>query len=152
VAFRKGHYHQGQFVPKNPSKYVGNVHNITYRSGWEKKAMVFFDDNPSVLKWGSEELVVPYISPIDNKPHRYFPDFVVVTKSLNGMINRYMVEVKPKAQCSPPVMKARKTKRLVEEIMTYEVNQAKWNAAKAWCSQHDMQFLVLTEHHLGIKR
>lgn len=152
MAFGNKHYHQGRFIPKNPAKYAGNVNNIIYRSGWERKAMVFFDDNPSVLKWGSEEVEVPYISPVDGRPHRYFPDFLVMTKSLNGMTNRYMVEVKPKAQCEPPKPQKKKTKRLVEETMTYAVNQAKWEAAKAWCAKHDMQFLIITEDHLGIKR
>lgn len=148
MASSKRRYHQGMFVPRNPDKYAGDITQIKYRSGWEKKAMVFFDENPNVLKWGSEEVIIPYISPVDGRPHRYFPDFIVKTKSLNGMITNYMVEVKPKAQCSPPDTKKRKTKRLIEEIQTYSVNQAKWEAARAWCDNYGMKFMILTEEHL----
>jgi len=144
-------YHQGKYTPRYPEKYVGDVTEITYRSGWEKKAMVFFDTNPSILRWGSEELIVPYMSPVDNKIHRYFPDFFVETVALNGVKTKYIVEVKPEAQCSPPKQTKNK-KRLLTETSTYLVNQAKWAAATHFCKQHNMVFLVLTEKHLGIRK
>jgi len=141
-------YHQGKFSPKNPEKYIGDSTKIFYRSGWEKKTMLFFDNNESILEWGSEEIIIPYLSPVDNRIHRYFPDFVVVSKSADGKINRYLVEVKPKAQTLPPKMKKKATPRMLTEIMTYEVNQAKWAAAEHWCKTKKMSFLILTEEHI----
>jgi hypothetical protein len=143
-------FFQGTYVPKNPEKYVGNVNNISFRSSWEKKAMVFFDNNPGILKWASEELVIPYISPVDGREHRYFPDFIVVSKSPAGVIKKMVVEVKPASQCEPPKTK-KKTKRMITEMNTFMVNQAKWDAARTWCSRNNMEFIVLTEVDLGIR-
>lgn len=143
-------FHSGKYTPKNPDKYVGNVCDIVFRSSWEKKAMLFFDNNPGILKWGSEETVVPYISPVDGRAHRYFPDFIVLAKTRDGTLKRMMVEVKPAAQCLPPKTK-KKTKRMILEVSTYLVNQAKWEAARKWCSINGFEFTILTEVELGIK-
>lgn len=142
-------FHQGKYTPKNPSKYAGDSNNIIYRSSWEKKAMVFFDSNPGILKWGSEELIIPYISPLDNRQHRYFPDFAVVYKTREGYIKRALIEVKPSAQCKPPKQK-KKTKKMLEETKTYLVNQAKWEAAKKWCDRNEFEFMILTEKELKV--
>lgn len=142
-------FHQGKYAPKNPQKYVGDPNNIIYRSSWEKKAMVFFDNNPGILKWGSEELIIPYISPVDNRVHRYFPDFAVLYKTRDEQVKRALIEVKPLAQCSPPKTK-KKTKRMLAETSTYLVNQAKWDAARAWCSNNGFEFMVLTEKELAV--
>ena len=142
-------YHQGKFTPKNPDKYAGDATKITFRSGWEKKAMVFFDTNPAILKWNSEEKIIPYISPLDGRAHRYFPDFLVAVKTKTGEVKKIMVEVKPLKQCSPPTQK-KQTKRLITETHTYLVNQAKWDAAKAWCDKNGFGFQLLTEIELGI--
>lgn len=144
-------YLQGTFIPSNPNKYVGDVNNIRYRSGWEKRAMVWFDTQPSILKWGSEEVIVPYISPADNKVHRYFPDFLIQYQTRAGDIKKMLVEIKPAAQCVPPKQK-KKTARMINEVTTYLINQAKWEAAKAWCADKGIEFRVLTEHDLGIKK
>jgi hypothetical protein len=40
----------GRFVPKNASKYLGDPTNIIYRSLWERRVMVYLDEEPSVLK------------------------------------------------------------------------------------------------------
>jgi hypothetical protein len=114
---RMGTFHQGTFIPRNPQKYIGDASRIFYRSSWEKKCMVFFDNNPSILKWSSEETVVPYISPVDNRPHRYFLDFTVMFKTRTGEIKRAIVEVKPAAQTKPPVNR-KKTQRYLEEVKT----------------------------------
>jgi hypothetical protein len=144
-------YLQGKFIPKNPEKYVGDVDNISFRSSWERKAMIFFDDNPNVLKWGSEELIIMYVSPVDDRPHRYFPDFILSLKSRDGLIKKYVVEVKPAIQCEPPKQK-KKTQRMLMEVKTYAVNQAKWEAARKWCASNGFEFTILTERELGIKK
>ena len=69
--FRKK-YKQGVYKPINPEKFIGKT--AQYRSGLELKFFRFFDLNENVIKWGSENIVIPYISPIDLKQHRYFVD------------------------------------------------------------------------------
>jgi hypothetical protein len=141
-------YHQGRYTPKNPEKYVGDVNNIVFRSSWEKKFLLWADSNPSVLKYGSEEFVVKYMSPVDMREHRYFVDFVIMVKTRSGEIKKYAVEIKPEAQTLPPVTKNKK--RLLTETMTYAVNQAKWAAADKVCRKIGMEFIVLTEKHLKV--
>jgi hypothetical protein len=140
---------KGRFRPKNPQKYKGDATNIIYRSTWEIKVMRYLDENPNIIWWGSEELPIPYISPIDKKKHRYFPDFIAKIRKNDGKVMTYIIEVKPEKQTKPPTQK-RKTKTFIQEAMTYEVNKAKWYAAEEFCKDHGWQFLVLTEKHLGI--
>ena len=105
-------YYKGKFKPKNPEKYVGDTSNIVYRSSWELKFMIYCDTNPNVLQYASEEIFIPYVSPVDNKVHRYFPDFLMKVKKADGSISKILVEVKPKSQTKPPVPGKRKTKKL----------------------------------------
>lgn len=141
--------YKGKFTPKNPTKYKGDPTNIIYRSSWELKVMNYLDSNPGVIWWGSEELFIPYWSPVDNKKHRYFPDFISKIKRKDGTVMTYIIEVKPHKQTMPPVQK-RKTKRYLEEAATYIVNQSKWKAATEFCKDHGWEFKVITEKDLGI--
>ena len=143
-------YHQGRYTPKNPQKYIGNVSNIQYRSSWELKCMVFFDNNPNILKWNSEEIVVPYISPVDSKPHRYFLDFMVKYRTRNGEVKTALVEVKPESQTKPPVAGKKKKATVINEAKTYAVNTAKWEAATKYAKSKGLDFMVLTEKHIGV--
>ncbi len=144
---------QGIFKPKNPSKYQGNPTNIIYRSSWELMFMRWCDTSASIIKWGSEELVIPYVSPIDNRYHRYFMDFQLLVKEATGKNVVVLVEIKPKAQCMPPMLKEGKkpSKSYLNQVMTWEVNQAKWKAATELCRKKGWQFKIVTEDHLGIK-
>lgn len=144
-------YYQGRFKPKNPKKYLGDPTNIIYRSGWELKFMRFCDSHPNVIQWGSEEVVIPYISPIDGKVHRYFTDFIVKQLNTMGKKETLIIEVKPKAQTRPPEKKSRVTKRYLTEVKTWGVNQAKWKAANEFCKDRDWKFKIVTEDDLGIK-
>jgi len=136
--------YKGLFTPKNPNKYGGDSTNIIYRSSWERRVMHWFDTNPNVLTWASEELVIPYISPVDNKKHRYFPDFVARMQQKDGSIKTFVIEVKPDSQTRMPVQK-RKTKRFIQEAATYAVNQEKWRAADFFCQKQGWIFKVITE-------
>jgi len=138
-------FRQGVFVPINRDKFIGT--KAFYRSGLELKFMRFCDSNPNVLKWGSENVVVPYISPIDNKVHRYFVDNFVTIKE-NNNVTRYLIEIKPDRQTRPPVTKYKNKEHLLYEQATYVVNSAKWEAARKICSQKGWQFLIITEKHL----
>jgi hypothetical protein len=139
-----------KFIPTNPGKYVGDATNIISRSSWERKVMKFFDTSPSILRWSSEETIIPYFSPVDKKNHRYFLDFTVMYKTRTGEIKRAIVEVKPEVQTLPPKKPKRQSKRYIEEVCTYQTNKAKWLAAEEWAKQKQFSFLILTEKHLGV--
>ena len=141
--------YKGWFTPKNRSKYKGDSENVVYRSSWELKVMKWLDENPSVIWWASEELIIKYKSPIDQKIHRYFPDFIVRLKQKNGTESTVVIEIKPQKQTVKPEQK-RKTKRYLQEAATYAINQEKWRAADLFCKEHGWQFKVLTEKDIGI--
>ena len=141
-------YKQGFFKPKYPKKYIGDPTNIVYRSGWEKRVMDWCDNNSNVKRWCSEEIVIPYISPVDNRPHRYFVDFYVEAVRSDGQLAKMLLEVKPKAQTLEPTVSKRKTKRYITEVVTYGINQAKWKAAEEYCKDKGWQFLLITEEQL----
>jgi len=141
--------YKGRFTPKNPKKYAGDPGNIVYRSLWELKVMKYLDENSNVIYWASEELVIPYVSPVDNRVHRYFPDFVVKTLNKEGKETTLVLEVKPEKQTRPPSQK-RKTKQFIQESITYAINEAKWKAAELFCLEHGWKFKIITEKELGI--
>ena len=143
--------YKGKYQPSYPQKYKGDPTNIIYRSLWERKFMVYCDLNENVLEWGSEEIALPYRSPIDNRIHRYFPDFYIKVKESTGQIKKYLIEVKPKRQTLPPPKPKRQTKGYIYEAYEYAKNQAKWGAAKEFCEDRNWDFKVLTEDELGIK-
>jgi len=143
--------YSGKYIPKNTNKYLGDPTNIWYRSLWERKVMVRLDENPMVIEWSNEEIIIPYVSPIDGKYHRYFPDFYVKVKDKEGSIQSYILEVKPAKQSKPPEKKKRVTKQYIQEVMTWGVNEAKWNAAVEYCKDRKWKFSVITENELGIK-
>lgn len=143
--------YKGRFSPKNPEKYKGDPTNIIYRSLWERKVMVYLDENPNVIEWNSEEIIIPYISPVDNRPHRYFPDFWVRARSKDGLTKTMLLEVKPKAQTKEPKKKSKVTKKYITEVMTWGVNQAKWKYAQEYCLDRGWEFKILTEDELNIK-
>lgn len=141
--------YKGRFIPKNPKKYNGDPNHIIYRSSWEVRVMKYLDENPNVIWWASEELPIPYRSPIDNRVHRYFPDFIVKVRRKDGLVMTYILEVKPESQTKMPVQK-RRTKKFLQEAATYAINQEKWRAADIFCKEHGWQFKILTENDLGL--
>ena len=143
--------YKGKYQPSHPKKYKGDSSNIIYRSLWERKFMVYCDMNENILEWGSEEVVVPYRSPIDNRYHRYFPDFYIKYKDKSGKIKKSLIEIKPLKQTMEPKVQKRKTKGYIYEVVEYAKNMAKWEAAKEWCLDRGYEFKVLTENELGIK-
>ena len=143
--------YSGIYKPINPKKYRGNPTRVIYRSLWERKFMVFCDNNPSILEWGSEEVIIPYRSPLDGKSHRYYPDFYIKVREKSGKISKYIVEIKPKKQCVEPKVQKRKTKGYIYEVCEYAKNQAKWKAAREFCEDRQWEFKILTEDELGIR-
>tara|TARA_Y100000992_G_scaffold242253_1_gene173187 strand:- start:146 stop:580 length:435 start_codon:yes stop_codon:yes gene_type:complete len=142
--------YKGKYYPSFPRKYKGDPTNIVYRSLWERKFMVYCDKNQNILEWASEEIAIPYRSPIDNRVHRYFPDFYMKVKETNGKIKNYVIEVKPAKQTIPPKKPKRQTKGYIREAYEYAKNQAKWKMAKEFCADRQWEFKVVTEKELGV--
>lgn len=138
-------YKQGKYNPRRPSKYKGDIRKVFYRSGWELKFMLWCDTTTSVTEWGSEEIIIPYTSPVDGKRHRYYPDFYV---KVNG--KKYVVEVKPSKQTKEPKTQKRHTKRYITEVITWSVNKVKWHAATEFCKDYGMEFMLITEKELKV--
>ena len=141
--------YKGWFRPKNPKKYKGDAANVVYRSNWELRVMKHFDEDPNILWWASEELVIPYRSPIDQRMHRYFPDFIAHVRQKTGKEKTIVIEIKPEKQTKKPIQK-RQTRKFLEEAATYAINQEKWRAADIFCQKEGWDFMVLTEKDLGI--
>lgn len=142
--------YKGYFNPRNPQKYRGDPTNIIYRSRWELLVMQKLDAHPDVVSWSSEEIVVPYRSPIDGRIHRYFVDFVF-TKINNGKKETVMAEIKPYNQTMPPPKQQKTNKRYINEVVTWGINEAKWKAAQEYCADRGWKFQIITEKELGIK-
>jgi hypothetical protein len=143
---------KGIFKPKNPKKYYGNPTQIIFRSGWEFNYMMKLDHDPDVIKWSSEEIAIPYVSPLDNKIHRYYPDFEIWKKDGSHLL----IEIKPEYQQTAPLVemtkKGKPSKSSLKQVMTYAVNARKWQAARAWCKQRGITFQVLGETALGLSK
>jgi hypothetical protein len=144
-------YYQGKFNPKNPHKYKGDPTNIIYRSSWELKVMIKFDNEPNIIWWKSEEIAIPYRSPIDGKIHRYFPDFIVQVKNKDGKLEILMIEIKPFKQTQEPKKQKTPSKKYLKEVFTWGINSAKWSAAKEYCKDRGYKFCIFTEKELDIK-
>ena len=141
--------YKGRFKPRYPAKYNGNAENIIYRSLWELQVMQWLDKHPDIIWWSSEELAIPYLNPVDNRKHRYFPDFIAKMKTKNGIVKTVMMEVKPVKQTKPPTQ-TRKTKKYITEAATYVINQSKFSAAREFCKDHGWEFQIITEKELGM--
>ena len=141
--------YKGRYTVKNPQKYEGDPTKVVFRSLWERQVFKFMDTNPDVIKWQSEETVIPYRCKTDNKIHRYFMDVKMVTKD-----KTYLIEIKPKCQTQPPKKPKRKTKKYINEVMTYIKNTSKWETANAYCLDRGWEFQIWNEdtlRSLGIK-
>lgn len=145
--------YRGKFHPKNIEKYVGDASDIVYRSSWELKLFGYFDSHPNVLRWTSETIVIPYKSPVDKKVHRYFVDAWAQFQMKDGEIVEFLIEVKPASQKIPPPqsMRAAHPRRYKRALITYAINQAKWEAAQKVSNAKGWKFVIMDEYDLGIK-
>lgn len=130
-----------RFTPKNINKYIGDASKIVCRSLWERNVCKFCDETPSIIKWSFEEIIVPYINPLDKKFHNYYPDFLIQFK-IDEQIKTWMVEVKPKKQT---YLKENASKK---EKIAWITNSAKWEAAKKYCEKNNMEFKIITEKEI----
>ena len=136
------------FKPKHPKKYIGDASNIICRSNWEREFCNYCDSNKNIVTWASEEFCIPYISPLDNKKHRYYPDFLIQVKEADGKLKKYVIEIKPKKQTIEPKKRSSVTKSYIYEVRTYAINQAKWQYAREFCKDNSLEFKIITEDQL----
>ena len=144
-------YKQGRYTVRNYLKYDGDPTNVYYRSGWEKLAFLWLDNSEACVKWNSEEIVIPYRSPVDGEVHRYYPDLKATIKQRDVSVKTFLIEIKPFDQTIPP-KNTRNKKALMESVATYQINQAKWVAAKSYCESKGFDFMLITEFELGLKK
>jgi hypothetical protein len=137
--------YSGRYRVKNPKKYEGDHTKVTYRSLWEKHAFKWADDNPDVLKWSSEEVIIPYLYEVDNRYHRYFMDLKLVYKE-----GTMLVEIKPDKETRIPTGN-KKTKRYLNESFTYVKNINKWEAANEYAKDRGWKFVIWTEKNEPLK-
>lgn len=142
--------YKGRYTIKNPDKYAGDAKKVIYRSLWERNAFRWCENNPKVKLWNSEEVVVPYVSSVDKKLHRYYVDLLIQMDNKKT----YLIEIKPKKETQPPKPRSRKTKKFINEQLTYIKNNDKWEAADQFAKHKGWKFQVWTEEtlkNLGIK-
>lgn len=149
----KGNWKQGKYIPKNPDKYKGTL-PIVFRSSWEKRVFFFLDHHPSVVEWASESIIIPYVCQLDNKQHRYYIDVNFIINNRDDEQIRYLIEIKPFDQTIPPKTPKKKTNKAIQrynqQVLTFQKNQDKWTAAKAWAKNNGYIFDIWTEQTLGL--
>lgn len=135
-------YANGFYQIQNPDKYVGKK-VPHFRSSWEHSFMRFCDSNPSVLQWASEAINIPYRNPFTNKNTIYVPDFLIVYVNKKGDTCTELIEIKPSTQVT-----LESAGKSIRNQAAAVLNQFKWQAAEAWCSQHNIRFRVVTENDI----
>lgn len=144
-----GKFLSGKFRPNRPDKYVGDINKIIYRSSYELAVFRMMDDEPGVVKWNSEETVIPYISAVDGLAHRYYLDVTAAIRGADGKITKKYIEIKPYDQTiAPKRTKTEKDQAYAERVRTWMVNSSKWEAAKRYAAERGGEFLILTERDI----
>lgn len=143
-----GKFRQGLYTVRHPEKYIGDPNKVRYMSSWEANAHAYFDNNPHIIRWGSEILAIPYIHPVDGELHKYYPDYYIEYYNSKGVLIKEIIEVKPEKQINRPTTRGKSKKTQLTEAVTYAINQAKWEYARAFCTKHGINFRVINEHHI----
>ncbi len=135
--------YSGRYKVKNRKKYKGDADNVVFRSMWERHCFKWCDENPNIKSWSSEEVVIPYFYDVDKKYHRYFMDLKITFKDGKTIL----VEIKPEKETVPP-KRPDKSKRYINEAMTYVKNMNKWEAASKFAKDNNWGFQIWTEKTL----
>lgn len=147
-----GEYKSGLYSPTNTDKYIGDIHNIIYRSSWEYRFCTYCDTNDSIVKWSSEPMSIDYYNPLDKKNHKYNVDFYIKTLNVEGEIQEWIIEIKPERQTQKPVyegsMTLSKLKSYNRNMKIWITNQSKFKAAKEWAEKRGFKFGVVDENFL----
>lgn len=137
-------YSKGKFKLKNPGKYIG-LGTPTWRSSWEQAVMMTLDSHPSIEKWASESIKIPYRNPLTGKATIYVPDFFVIYTDKTNKKFVELWEIKPAKQAFKE--SAGNSKLNQAHLL---VNNAKWTAARAFCEQKGINFRIITEDDLFV--
>lgn len=139
---KDGFYKQGVIDPKRMKKYFSECMNepIIYRSGLELEFINYCENSPSIVKWASEPIKIPYYSRLAKKEQNYYPDYIIENKDGKKCI----VEVKPYNQVVKP--SSLDSQWLKESWIR---NNDKWMAAKKFAEDRGMKFIIVTEKFLG---
>ncbi|MCX8009244.1 MAG: head completion protein [Patescibacteria group bacterium] len=140
-------YIQGKYIPKNVEKYKGNPNAIFFRSFWEYHLFQWLDGSSKVIEWGSETVVVPYLSPKTGNIQRYFVDIYAKIIDRDGKAQKYLIELKPYKETIPP-KNIKDSPKYRERLLNYYVNVAKWKAAADAAEKNGMKFIVITEKEI----
>jgi len=146
-------YHQGYYVVKNPEKFLGNPQGVLYRSSWEFRFMFYLDMNPKIRKWNSEGLTIVW-KDMQNKSHRYYPDFYyeMIDPKDPNIVEKVIVEIKPMRETQKPVRPVNETLKALRNYeygyKMYMKNKLKWGAALEYCQKRGYKFVLITEEHL----
>lgn len=148
-----GKFKQGYYQVENPSKYIGDLSKVIFRSSWEYKFMRYCDLTEKVIKWSSEPIAIKYISPLDNKPHNYYIDFYMNVKLNESESVEYLVEVKPtKDYMTKPILEGKRTTKKLQvyenQLKTYLINNVKFETAQRFAEARNMKFIILNETNL----
>ena len=147
-----GDYKSGKFEPSKPEKYIGDIHNIIYRSSWEYRFCVYCDTNDAILKWSSEPIAIRYFNPLDKKEHDYNVDFYIKVLKESEEEQDWIIEIKPERQTQKPIyegsMTLAKLKSYNHNMQVWITNQAKFKAAKEWAEKRGFRFGVVDEKFL----
>lgn len=135
------------FTPVNKEKYIGKELPVS-RSSWERAFMQWADMNPSILNWSSEALAIPYYDNVKRKNRRYYPDFTIRVKDVDGQESTWVIEIKPYKETIPPIRGKKKERTYMYEALTFQTNVAKWQAAEQFCKKYNVKFKLLTEKDL----
>jgi len=141
--------YKGIYNLKNPKKYLGDPRKVIWRSTWERKLMRKCDNNSNIIKWASEEIVIPYYNPVKRRKARYYPDFYMELIDNDNKRKKLLIEVKPLKETMPPKYKRRTKNALIAEAL-WSQNQAKWAAAREFCLDQGWMFQIMTEKELFI--
>ncbi len=155
VPRKRGPYRQGYYNLLNPAKYYGDPAKIIFRSSYERKFATYCDVTEKIVTWSSEPVAIPYVSPIDQSVKPYNVDFYVKVRKADGSFKEFLVEVKPQRQLSQPSVpkgnaNEKRMQAYVDQMKTYLINLAKFNAARNYCHGRGWDFIVVTENFLSI--
>lgn len=139
--------HQGIYTVKNREKYVGNK-NPRYLSSYELNLFQWADRSPAVIKWSAEQIVVPYYNPIKQRKARYIVDMYIKYKNRYGEIKEDLIEIKPDSETRPPKRGNKRIDIYEEQLATWYINQAKWEAATIYAKERGWNFRIFTENHI----
>ena len=149
LTHRNKAFKQGYYYPKHPEKLLGNSKHAIYRSGLELSYFRILDANPQVVRWGSEEVIIPYY--FDNKWHKYYVDLIVFLQQ-GPILKKLFIELKPYSQTQVPKNSPRrKQKNYLRECYEWNKNTAKWASAKQYAQKVGCEFVVLTEKDIEKK-